>query len=40
VLGNLERWFADRDFVARKDFTIADILKAHVLSAGIKGTKV
>src|SRR5450631_4145680 len=29
------RWFADRDFVATKSFTVADILMAHVLS-GIK----
>ncbi len=36
VLGNLERWFADRDFVATTGFTIADILMAHVLSSGIK----
>ena len=33
---NLERWLADRDFVATNDFTVADILMAHVLSAGIK----
>ena len=36
VLTNLERWFADRDFVATKDFTVADILMAHVLLSGIK----
>ena len=36
VLTNLERWLADRDFVATNDFTIADILMTHVLSAGIK----
>ena len=36
VLGNLERWLEGRDFVATQDFTIADILMAHVLSAGIK----
>jgi glutathione S-transferase len=36
VLGNLERWFADRDFVATKDFTVADVLMAHVLLSGIK----
>jgi len=36
VLANLERWFADRDFVATKEFSVADILMAHVLSAGIK----
>ena len=32
VLTNLERWLADRDFVATKDFTVADILMVHVLS--------
>jgi glutathione S-transferase len=32
VLANLERWFAGREFVATKDFTIADILMTHVLS--------
>ena len=37
MLTNLERWFADRDFVATKGFTVADILMAHVLS-GIKDT--
>ena len=36
VLKNLERWLAGRDFIATNDFTIADILMAHVLSAGIK----
>jgi glutathione S-transferase len=36
VFTNLERWLAGRDFVATKDFTIADILMTHVLSAGIK----
>jgi glutathione S-transferase len=36
VLTNLERWFAGRDFVATNDFTIADILMAHVLLSGIK----
>jgi glutathione S-transferase len=35
MLTNLERWFSDREFVATKDFTVADILMAHVLS-GIK----
>ena len=35
VLTNLERWLADRDFVATKDFTVADVLMANVLSAGI-----
>ena len=36
VLGNLERWLAPREFVATDDFTVADILMAHVLSAGVK----
>ena len=36
VLTNLEQWLSDRDFVATNDFTVADILMAHVLSAGIK----
>jgi len=36
VLTNLERWFADRNFVATNDFTVADILMAHVLFSGIK----
>jgi glutathione S-transferase len=31
VLGNLERWMADRQFVATDDFTVADILMVHVL---------
>jgi glutathione S-transferase len=33
VLTNLDRWLADREFVATRDFTIADILMTHVLSA-------
>jgi glutathione S-transferase len=36
VFTNLEHWLAGRDFVATKDFTVADILMTHVLSAGIK----
>ena len=36
VLTNLERWLDGRDFVATGGFTVADILMAHVLSAGIK----
>ena len=36
MLANLERWLVDREYVATDDFTIADILMAHVLSAGIK----
>ncbi|HZF79820.1 MAG TPA: glutathione S-transferase family protein [Rubrivivax sp.] len=36
VLGNLERWLAGREFVATDDFTVADILVAHVVSVGIK----
>lgn len=35
VLRNLERWLADREFVATAEFTVADILMAHVLT-GIK----
>lgn len=30
-LGGLERWLADREFVAVESFTIADILMAHVI---------
>ena len=40
VLTNLERWLADRDFIATKEFTVADILMAHVLSSGIKDEKL
>jgi glutathione S-transferase len=36
VLANLERWLAGREFIATDEFTVADILMAHVLSAGIK----
>jgi glutathione S-transferase len=36
ALGNLEGWLACREFVATDDFTVADILMAHVLSAGVK----
>jgi glutathione S-transferase len=36
VLTNLERWMTDRDWVATDEFSIADILMAHVLSGGIK----
>lgn len=36
VLANLERWLAGRNFVATEEFTVADILMAHVLSSGIK----
>jgi glutathione S-transferase len=38
VLTNLERWLADREYIATQGFTVADILMAHVLSAGIAGT--
>jgi glutathione S-transferase len=31
VLGNLQRWFADREFVATAEFSVADILMVHVL---------
>jgi len=42
VLANLERWFAagDRDYVATPDFTVADVLMAHVLTSGIKDEKL
>ena len=36
MLTNLQRWLADRDFVATESFTVADILMAHVLYSGIK----
>lgn len=36
VFANLDRWLAGRDFIATDEFTVADILMAHVLSAGIK----
>ena len=40
VLTNLERWLADREFVATDDFTVADILMAHVLLSGIKDQRL
>ncbi len=36
VLANLERWLADRAFIATADFSVADLLMAHVLYSGIK----
>lgn len=33
ALANLERWLADRQFVATNDFSVADILMTHVLEA-------
>lgn len=36
MLGNLERWLAGREFVATDEFTVADILVAHVLKSGVK----
>ena len=36
---HLERWLADREFVAAKTFTVADILMTHVLS-GIKDERL
>lgn len=33
LLGNLERWIVGRDFIATREFTVADILMTHVLSA-------
>ena len=32
VLGNLDRWLEGRDWVATDEFTVADILMAHVLT--------
>jgi glutathione S-transferase len=32
MLKNLERWLVGREFIATNDFTVADILTAHVLS--------
>ena len=40
VLTNLERWLADHNFIATKDFTVADILMAHVLYSGIKDERL
>ncbi len=40
VLTNLERWLADRDFIATTDFTVADILMTHVLHSGIKDERL
>ena len=36
MLTNLQRWLADREFVATRGFTVADILMVNVLSSGIK----
>lgn len=36
MLTDLERWLRDREFIATQQFTVADILVAHVLSAGVK----
>lgn len=33
-IGQLDGWLANRSFVATDDFTVADILMAHVLAAG------
>jgi len=40
VLKNLELWLADREFVATNEFSIADILMAHVLLSGIKDERL
>ncbi len=39
VLRNLERWLAGREFIATANFTVADILMAHVLT-GIRDEKL
>ena len=36
VFANLERWLSDREFVATDEFSVADILMAHVLLSGVK----
>ena len=36
MLGNLDAWLRGREFVATDSFSVADILMAHVLSAGVK----
>jgi glutathione S-transferase len=33
-LSQLDGWLADREFIATNDFTVADILLAHVVSGG------
>ncbi len=33
-LEQLDGWFADRQFIATEDFTVADVLMTHVLDAG------
>ncbi|HEU5138138.1 MAG TPA: glutathione binding-like protein [Steroidobacteraceae bacterium] len=33
---DLERWLASREWVATTEFTIADLLMAHVLFSGIE----
>ena len=40
VLTNLERWLEGRDYLAKSEFIVADILMAHVLSAGIKDERL
>lgn len=40
VLTNLERWLANREFVAINEFTVADILMTHVLSGGLKDKRL
>jgi len=40
VFANLERWLADREFVATDEFSVADILMAHVLLSGVKDERL
>ncbi|MBU1358850.1 MAG: glutathione S-transferase family protein [Gammaproteobacteria bacterium] len=40
VLSNLERWLSGREFIATNEFTVADILMAHVLSSGVKDAQL
>jgi glutathione S-transferase len=40
MLTNLQRWLSDREFIATNEFTVADILMAHVLLSGIKDERL
>lgn len=40
MVKDLERWLADRDFIAINDFGVADILMTHVLESGIKDERL
>ena len=40
VLANLERWLSARAFIATSEFSVADVLMAHVLYSGIKDKRL